>query len=236
MGWSHIRSFHHDFVFLFFFSSGSRSERLLRVYNWSPPFRALLKHLFFNYQFNCDLMASYKKWPRVRACPPCLIPKVWLYSGKKSISGRYGHIILCIAAYSDDKNQAVEDSVTVAMHSLSLSVSSLFLLLTFPLWPKIFFYYPQFFVFFFPPPLAFLLCILPLIRPLWSDRMKVGTLYMGSLQAQPPSLTAPITLARPRHPRLWKVSRHWDSLWVTETRTDSSCVCGYRQQYRSWWR
>lgn len=150
MGWSHIRSFHHDFVFLFFFSSGSRSERLLRVYNWSPPFRALLKHLFFNYQFNCDLMASYKKWPRVRACPPCLIPKVWLYSGKKSISGRYGHIILCIAAYSDDKNQAVEDSVTVAMHSLSLSVSSLFLLLTFPLWPKIFFYYPQFFVFFSP--------------------------------------------------------------------------------------
>lgn len=234
MGWSHIRSFHHDFVFLFFFSSGSRSERLLRVYNWSPPFRALLKHLFFNYQFNCDLLASYKKWPRVRACPPCLIPKVWLYSGKKSISGRYRHIILCIAAYSDDKNQAVEDSVTVAMHSLSLSVSSLFLLLTFPLWPKIFFYYPQFFVFFFPPPLAFLLCILPLIRPLWSDRMKVGTLYMGSLQAQPPSLTAPITLARPRHPRLWKVSRHWDSLWVTET--DSSCVCGYRQQYRSWWR
>lgn len=90
------------------------------------------------------------------------------------------------------------------------------------------------FCFFFPPPLAFLLCILPLIRPLWSDRMKVGTLYMGSLQAQPPSLTAPITLARPRHPRLWKVSRHWDSLWVTET--DSSCVCGYRQQYRSWWR
>lgn len=73
-----------------------------------------------------------------------------MYSGKKSISGRYGHIILCIAAYSDDKNQAVEDSVTVAMHSLSLSVSSLFLLLTFPLWPKIFFYYPQFFVFFSP--------------------------------------------------------------------------------------
>lgn len=60
----------------------------------------------------------------------------------------------------------------------------------------------------------------------FKDRLKVGTLCTGWLQARSLSLTDPVSLACPRHPGLWQVSRLWDSLCGIETGTDSECVCG----------